>query len=52
MANILLSAQGSDQVGKNWVSNFIRRSPELKSRFSRRYGYQRAKQEDPKAIQD
>ncbi len=23
IANILLTAQGSDQVGKNWVSNFI-----------------------------
>lgn len=52
MANILLTVRGSDQVGKNWVSNFIRRTPELKSRFSRRYNYQRAKQEDPKVIQE
>jgi hypothetical protein len=43
MANILLAAQGSDRVGQNWVSNFLRRTPELKSRFSRRYDYQRAK---------
>ena len=52
MANILLAAQGSNQVGKNWVSNFIQRTPELRSRFSRRYNYQRAKQEDPKVIRE
>jgi transposase len=52
MANILLAAQGTDRVGKNWVSNFLRRTPELKSRFSRRYDYQRAKQEDPKVIRE
>lgn len=54
MANILLSERGLTtspiQVGKNWVHNFISRRDELKTRFSRRYNYQRAKCEDPKVI--
>jgi hypothetical protein len=37
-------------VGPRWVSNFIKRQPELKTRFFRRYDYQRAKCEDPVAI--
>jgi hypothetical protein len=53
MANILLIARGStppSTVGKNWPSTFINRRPELCTRFSRRYDYQRALNEDPKAI--
>ena len=51
MANLLLTKRGSTSiqtVGEKWVYNFVQRTPELKSRFSRRYNYQRAKQEDPK----
>ncbi|OKO98130.1 hypothetical protein PENSUB_9514 [Penicillium subrubescens] len=53
MANILLAARGGyppPTVGKNWPSSFISRRPELRSRFSRRYDYQRALNEDPKSI--
>jgi hypothetical protein len=38
------------QIGKCWVYNFITRYPELKSRYNRKYDYQRAKCEDPEVI--
>jgi len=53
MANILLAARGSNPpptVGKNWPSTFVQRRDELRSRFSRRYDYQRALNEDPKTL--
>jgi hypothetical protein len=53
MANILLAAREEaslSTVGKNWPSTFINRRPELRTRFSRRYDYQRALNEDPKSI--
>ena len=37
-------------MGIKWPSNFVRRRPELRTRFSRKYDYQRAKCEDRKAI--
>ena len=55
MANILLATRGetpSQTVGKNWVTNFVKRNPELTTRFSRRYNYERAKIEDPKITQE
>jgi hypothetical protein len=52
MANYLLSQHGNQQVGEKWVHNLIKRRPDLKSRFSRRYNYERAKCEDPKIIQE
>ncbi|ODM16160.1 hypothetical protein SI65_08594 [Aspergillus cristatus] len=54
MANLLLAKRGSttiETVGEKWVYNFTQRHPQLKSRFSQRYDYQRAKQEDSKVIQ-
>jgi hypothetical protein len=50
MANQLLRARDAPDVGKRWATNFVRRRPELQTRFSRKYDYQRAKCEDPKAI--
>ena len=53
MANILLAARGSQPsptVGQNWPSTFIKRRDELRTRYSRRYDYQRAQNEDPKAL--
>lgn len=38
------------KVGKNWATNFITRQPALKTRFNRKYDYQRAKCEDPELI--
>jgi len=39
MANRLLSARDAKGVGKNWVSNFIKRRPELRTRWVRKYDY-------------
>jgi hypothetical protein len=53
MANILLAARGSQPpptVGKNWPSKFVNRRDELRTRYSVRYDYQRALNEDPKAL--
>ena len=52
MADLLLSKRcGSiKSVGKNWTTKFIKRSPELKTKFYRRYDYARAKCEDPDII--
>jgi hypothetical protein len=55
MANILLAKRGEtpiQTVGKLWVSNFVKRHDELKTRFSRRYDYRRAQNEDPKVIRE
>src|ERR1700722_15711014 len=46
MANKLLAAHGKDKAGVNWASNFVKRTPELKTRFNRKYNYQRAQNED------
>jgi hypothetical protein len=53
MANLLLAYRETTPVvtvGENWVINFVKRHPDLKYRFSRRYNYERAKCEDPKII--
>ena len=57
MANLLLQKrcqnQGNPQtVGKLWVHNFVQRHEALKSRYNRKYDYQRAKCEDPTIIRD
>jgi hypothetical protein len=55
MANILLAERGStplSTVGINWPTNFVKRHKELCIRFSRRYDYQRAQNEDPKSLYD
>ncbi|KAJ4154502.1 hypothetical protein NW754_16771 [Fusarium falciforme] len=50
MANRLLADRNAPPVGKRWASNFVKRHDELKTRFFRRYDYQRAKCEDPAEI--
>ena len=55
MANILLTARGITPlptVGINWASTFVKRRGELRTRFLRRYDYQRAQNEDPKALRE
>jgi hypothetical protein len=58
IANLLLSARDSKStntppsVGENWARNFIKRHDTLKSKFSRKYDYQRAKNEDPQVIRE
>lgn len=50
MADRLLRARDSHPVGKNWVDNFVKRTPELQKHWSRPYDYQRAACEDPATI--
>jgi hypothetical protein len=50
MANRLLEARDASRVGSRWASNFVKRRPELRTRFQRKYDYQRAKCEDPEVI--
>jgi hypothetical protein len=55
MANILLVARGTNPlltVGVNWALAFVKRRDELRTRFSKRYDYQRALNEDLKAIKE
>ena len=55
MANLLLQKRSQNQrdtVGRLWVYNFVRRQEVLKSRYNRKYDYQRAKCEDPMTIRD
>jgi hypothetical protein len=51
MADRLLRERGEKPTGKNWVDNFIKRTPELRTRWSRPYDHQRAACEDPAVIQ-
>jgi len=50
MANHLLRVRDAPPVGKLWAHNFVKRQPELRTRWTRKYDYQRAKCEDPKVI--
>lgn len=50
MADRLLKDRGEESVGRAWTSNFIKRQPELRTRFSRRYDYKRAQCENTNAI--
>jgi hypothetical protein len=50
MADRLLIEHGGKPTGKNWVDNFIKRTPELRTRWSRPYDRQRAVCEDPAVI--
>jgi hypothetical protein len=55
MVDLILVARGSTpvtSVGQNWVAKFVKRHPNLSSRFSRSYNYERAKCEDPKIIEE
>jgi hypothetical protein len=46
------SQQPAPTIGKNWVTNFVKRQPLLRTKYNRKYDYQRAMCEDPKQIQD
>jgi hypothetical protein len=51
MAGLLLSQRGrAASVGINWATRFINRDERLKSKYNRKYDYQRAKCEDPSLI--
>ena len=46
MADHILTSRGTRRVGKQWAYRFVQRRPELKTRFSRSYDFQRALCED------
>jgi hypothetical protein len=50
MANLLLRERDAPPVGQRWAHNFVQRQEKVRTRWSRRYDYQRAKCEDPKVI--
>ncbi|KAJ3539787.1 hypothetical protein NM208_g5347 [Fusarium decemcellulare] len=52
MADQLLADRDAPPVGTRWAHNFVRRHHELKTRFFRKYDYQRAKCEDLTVIRD
>ena len=56
LAQLLLTARLSSSqpviLGEHWVNRFIQHHPELKSKYTRKYDYQRAKCEDPQLIKD
>jgi hypothetical protein len=52
MANYLLSQHGDQRVGQKWVYNLIKHRPEIDSKFSQRYNYERAKCKDLEIIQE
>jgi hypothetical protein len=51
MADSLLAERHRDPVGQNWAATFVKRRPELKVKFNRKYDYKRALCEDPEVIQ-
>ena len=51
MANSILAGCGGCKVGEKWPRNFVNQQAELKTRFNRKYNYQRAKNEDPVALE-
>ena len=50
MANLLLATRRAPPVGKQWPYRFVQRRPELKTRFSRAYDFQRALYKDPALV--
>jgi hypothetical protein len=51
MATLLLrQRRGAATIGKNWASRFIDGDERIKSKYNRKYDYQRAKCEDPALI--
>ncbi|RKK60600.1 hypothetical protein BFJ69_g17211 [Fusarium oxysporum] len=52
MANRLLADRDASPVDKRWAINFVKPQPDLKTRFQRRYDYQRARCEDPTIIRN
>jgi hypothetical protein len=52
MANRLLAERDAGRVGALWAHRFVKRQPELITRFSRNYDYQRALCEDPEIIRN
>jgi hypothetical protein len=52
MADKLLAARNSGQVGVHWARNFVKRTDDLRTSFTRSYDRQRALCEDPVLVSD
>jgi hypothetical protein len=50
IADRLLAEKGASQVGKIWPYNFVKRIPELKTRFTQQQDRQRVLCENPELI--
>jgi hypothetical protein len=50
MANVLLGSVVVRPLASIELPHYVKRHPEVKSRYSRRFDYQRAKCEDPRVI--
>ncbi|EFQ88426.1 hypothetical protein PTT_15699 [Pyrenophora teres f. teres 0-1] len=50
MADLLRKERSQPLVGVNWAATFVKRRPELKVKFNRKYDYKRALCEDPEVI--
>jgi hypothetical protein len=50
MANLLYAKRNAPPIRTNWVWNFIKQQPELRTWSFRRYDYQRARCKDPIVI--
>jgi hypothetical protein len=50
MANLLRTSRDASRVGARWAEHFVKRHPELTTRFRRRIDYQRAQCEDPAVV--
>jgi hypothetical protein len=51
MADSLLAQRHQDPVGQNWAATFVKRRPELKVKFNRKYDYKRALCEDSEIVE-
>jgi hypothetical protein len=51
LADSLLAARNCEPVGQSWAKTFVKRRPELKTKFNRKYNYKRALCEDPELVQ-
>ena len=50
IADRLFAKCDKGRIGMHWASIFVKRYPELTTRFNRKYDYQRAQCEDPEII--
>jgi DDE superfamily endonuclease/Tc5 transposase DNA-binding domain len=44
------ASRSTPRIGVNWPSNFIKRHPDLRMKYNRKYDYQRALCEDPQLL--
>jgi Tc5 transposase DNA-binding domain len=47
---LLRQRDAAGTIGINWPTNFVKRKPEIKAKFNRKYDYARALSENPERI--